>query len=71
MLFEPATAIPPTLLFVGTLIPIGFVVLVILIIVLLVKNLFKIAAIIGIILLVLFLLWLVPRFLSWSVPGLL
>lgn len=61
-----AAQLPPTLLFVGTFIPIGFVVLVILIIVLLVKNLFKIAAVIGVILLVLFAVWLVPRLLGWA-----
>lgn len=68
MITEPLTFLPPTLLFVGTLIPIGFVVLVILVIVLLVKNLFKIAAVIGVILLVLFAIWLVPRFLAWTPP---
>lgn len=66
---EAAATLPPSLLFVGTLIPIGFVVLVILIVVLLVKNLFKIAAVIGVILLVLFAIWLVPRFLGWSLPS--
>lgn len=60
---------PSSLLFVGTLIPIGFVILVIALIVLVVKSLFKIAGIIAVVLLILFVIWLAPRFLGWAVPG--